>query len=80
MWWGLFKIVGVKQFKNKRGMDSDVDIAVEFNKVSKKEATLFKKRMLFEANKIFDISIFNMLPKNIKKEVVTNGKILFKIK
>ena len=63
--------------ENKMSMDSDVDLAVEFKEINKKEASLFKRRILFEANKILDISVFNMLPKNIKKEVSNNGKTIY---
>lgn len=64
--------------KNEMDEFSDVDIAIEFDSIDLKEATLFKKRMMVKKNKLFDLSIFNNLPKNIQDEVKNNGKILYK--
>lgn len=66
--------------ENKMTSESDIDISVEFTKINIKEASLFKKRILAEKKEIFDLSIFNNLPENIKEEVKRNGEIFFKDK
>lgn len=55
---------------------SDVDIAVEFNEISQKEASLFRIRILAECPKIIDIQVYNILSKKIQKEIL-KGKILY---
>ena len=66
--------------ENKMSQNSDVDLAVEFKKISQRNAALFKKRMLVEKPDLIDLSIYNFLPKNIQKEIKQNGKILFEDK
>jgi predicted nucleotidyltransferase len=66
--------------ENKMSTNSDVDIAVEFKNIDKKETSKFKKRILEQKNNLFDISIFNNLPINIQKEVKKNGKVFFESK
>ena len=56
---------------------SDIDVAVKFDKISLKEATLFRKRILGEVNQKVDIQAYNYLPKKIRKEV-DRGRILYK--
>ena len=63
--------------ENKMSTTSDVDVAIEFYEIDSREASLFKKRILSVKKDIFDISIFNELPKNIQKEVLSNGKIFY---
>ncbi|MFP4567559.1 MAG: nucleotidyltransferase domain-containing protein [Candidatus Woesearchaeota archaeon] len=63
--------------ENKMSHESDVDVAVEFKKISLKEASLFKKRMMMQKPNLIDLSIYNNLPKNIQKQIKNNGKILF---
>lgn len=60
--------------KKEMFFDSDIDISVEFENITKKEATLFKLRNI--VNK-FDISVFNFLPDKIKEEINKDGKIIF---
>lgn len=59
---------------------SDIDIAIEFQDIDIKEISQFKKRILIEKHEIFDISIFNNLPDEIKNEVKNNGKIIYENK
>ena len=66
--------------ENKMSQDSDVDVAVEFEKVTLKEASLFKKRIMIEKPDIIDLSIYNNLTRDIQKQVKNEGKILFEDK
>ncbi|MCF7866502.1 nucleotidyltransferase domain-containing protein [Candidatus Woesearchaeota archaeon] len=66
--------------KNQMSFESDVDISVEFSKTNLKDSSFFKKRMMSESNELFDISIFNNLPKKIQDEVKLNGKIFYENK
>ncbi len=57
---------------------SDIDIAVEFDSISQKEATEF--RIKFSANDKVDIQVYNILPEKIKKEIDTKGKVIYERK
>lgn len=63
--------------ENKLTLRSDIDIAVKFDKVILREATLFRKRIQGKVSKRIDIQIYNHLPKKIKKEIDAKGKILY---
>lgn len=56
---------------------SDIDIAVEFEKITIKEATKFRIRISGKLPDKVDIQVFNVLPGNIKKEIIENGKIVY---
>lgn len=66
--------------ENKMSSNSDVDIAIEFKNIDKKEISKFKKRILEQKKDLFDISIFNNLPTNIQNEIKKNGKVFFENK
>lgn len=57
---------------------SDIDIAIEFNNINLREATLFRKRIMGEANEKMDIQVYNYLPAKLKKKIGVKGKILYK--
>ena len=63
--------------ENKLTFKSDIDIAVEFDKIDLKEATLFRKRILGKVNKRLDIQVYNHLPDKIRKEIEVKGRILY---
>lgn len=63
--------------ENKMSESSDIDIAIEFAHITKKEAADFKKRIVTNKPNIIDISVFNMLPNNIQKQIKNNGKIFY---
>ena len=63
--------------ENKLTFHSDIDIAVEFSRISLKEATVFRKRVSGKINEKVDIQVYNLLPKKIKKGV-ERGRILWK--
>src|SRR3989344_5514988 len=56
--------------ENKFTFNSDIDLSVEFDKINKEEATLFRKRILANSNEKIDIQIYNFLDEKIKKEVI----------
>jgi predicted nucleotidyltransferase len=64
--------------ENKLTFKSDIDIAVEFDKINVKEATLFRKRLLGKFHSRVDIQVYNVLPQKIKKQIDLNNKILYK--
>jgi len=66
--------------ENSLTLQSDIDIAVRFNKTSLSEATLFRKRVLGRVNARIDIQVYNILPQKIKKEIDTKGKVLYENK
>ena len=64
--------------ENKMTHRSDIDIAVLFNKINKKEAIEFRIRVLGEVSDKMDVQVFNILPEKIKKEILKKGKTLYK--
>lgn len=60
---------------NERTFRSDIDIAVEFDKITDKEA--FRFRVKFSGNKKMDVQVFNTLPEKIKKSILKNHKVLY---
>lgn len=64
--------------ENKLTFKSDIDIAVEFSDINLKEATLFRKKILGKVNPRIDMQVYNHLPDNIKKEIGSKGKVIYK--
>ena len=56
---------------------SDIDIAVVFNEITKKDAGKFRIYTLGRVDKKIDIQVFNTLPDKIKKEINAKGKIIY---
>lgn len=63
--------------ENRLTLFSDIDIAVEFNEISKNDATRFKLEILRKVNEKIDIQVYNFLPDKIKKEIREKGKVLY---
>ena len=63
--------------ENQRTFRSDIDIAVEFNKIDKKEAFKFRVWVAGRVSDKIDIQVFNLLPEKIKKEIEKKGKIIY---
>ena len=57
--------------------DSDIDIAVEFDKIEIKEATEFRLKILALLNKKVDIQVYNVLPETLKKEIDEKGRVIY---
>lgn len=63
--------------ENKRTFRSDIDIAVEFDKINLKEATKFRIRVSGKLPEKVDIQVFNVLPDKIKKMILKKHKVLY---
>ena len=63
--------------ENRLTLTSDLDLAVQFDKISLEEATVFRKRICGKVDKKIDVQIYNYLPNKIKEEV-DRGKNLYK--
>ncbi|HLC77964.1 MAG TPA: nucleotidyltransferase domain-containing protein [Candidatus Nanoarchaeia archaeon] len=64
--------------ENKLTFRSDIDIAVLFDKISTKEATLFRAQISGKVSDRMDIQVFNTLPEKIKESILRNNKVLYK--
>ena len=62
--------------ENELRLDSDIDIAVEFDDIKKEEAHKFRINILGEVDSKVDIQIYNLLPDKIKKEIDKKGKTI----
>jgi len=62
--------------QGKRALRSDLDIAVEFDSVTKGEALAFRRRILGNFDERVDIQVLNVLPENVQAEVHREGKVL----
>ena len=56
---------------------SDIDIAVEFSEIERKEAVRFRLEIIRKANPKIDIQVYNFLPEKIKKQIDKNGKTIY---
>ena len=63
--------------ENRLTLDSDIDIAVEFDEIDKKEAGKFRINVLGKVPDKVDIQVYNVLPAKIKKEIDEKGRVLF---
>lgn len=63
--------------ENKLTFSSDIDIAVEFDKISLRESTLFRKRIGGRVNNRVDVQVYNLLPEKIKKEIDKKGRVFY---
>lgn len=63
--------------ENKLTFRSDIDIAVEFDKITKKEGFNFRRRVMGQLPNKIDVQVFNFLPEKIKKSILKNHKVLY---
>ena len=63
--------------ESKLSLVSDIDICVEFGKISEKEASEFRKKISGIVNQRIDVQVFNVLPSKIQKEILAKGKVLY---
>ena len=61
-------------------LGSDVDIAVEFDSINKKEASKFRLGVLGEVNEKIDLQVYNVLPEKLKKEIDKKGGTIYERK
>ena len=64
--------------ENQLSLRSDIDLAVEFDKIDVKEATRFRLDILSKVSERADIQVYNILPDKIKKEIDEKGRVLYK--
>ena len=64
--------------ENKLTFRSDIDLAVEFEKINIKEATKFRIFVSGRIDDKIDIQVYNILPKKIREEIDKNHKVLYK--
>jgi len=63
--------------ENKISFRSDIDIAVLFDNINKKDAGKFRIHILGRVNDKVDVQVYNTLPKKIKNEIDKKGRILY---
>lgn len=66
--------------ENKLTLESDIDIAVDFIKISAKESIEFRIDVLKKVGERIDIQVYNTLPKKIKNEIDEKGKVIYERK
>lgn len=66
--------------ENKITPRSDIDIAVDFNKISLKDATKFRIEVSGQVLEKVDVQVFNVLPEKVKKEIIKKHKVLYEDK
>jgi len=64
--------------ENQLRLNSDIDLAVMFDKISLKDATKFRMEIYSKVSEKIDVQVFNILPEKLKKEIDKNGKIIYK--
>ncbi len=64
--------------ENKLTVKSDIDIAIEFSEITKKQAFDFRKNILGKVSNKIDLQVFNFLPEKVKESIIKNHKILYK--
>lgn len=57
---------------------SDIDIAVIFGKITRRESFNFRKRVMGELPDKVDVQVFNVLPEKIKTSILKNHRVLYK--
>lgn len=66
--------------ENEMTFRSDIDIAVEFDSITQKEATEFRIFVSGRVSNKVDVQVYNVLPKKIKKEIDSKGRVLYERK
>ena len=66
--------------ENKLTFSSDIDVAVEFDEITKREATIFRIAILSKLPDKMDVQVFNVLPDKLKDDIQKKGKVLYEKK
>ena len=66
--------------ENKLNLNSDIDIAAELTNASKDDSNKFRREVMGKVNEKIDFKIYNLLPKKIKDEILSKGRILYEKK
>ncbi len=64
--------------EGKRTFRSDIDMAVEFNKINSKEAAEFRVYVSGRVNELVDIQVYNVLPEKVQNEIDAYGRVIYK--
>lgn len=62
---------------NQRSLRSDIDIAVEFYNITKKDASEFRIHVLGRVSDKIDVQVYNILPDKIKEEIDKKGRVIY---
>jgi len=63
--------------KNQITIRSDIDIAVVFDKIMKKQAFDFRKQVMGQLPDLVDIQVFNTLPEKIRNSILKDHRVLY---
>lgn len=66
--------------EGKRTFRSDIDIAVEFDKINKDDSLKFRIEVMRGLREEIDLQVINTLPDKIKREIDRNGKVIYERK
>jgi|SRR3989344_2155067 len=66
--------------ENRFTLNSDIDIAAEIIDVSKNDCNKFRKEIIGKINEKVDFRIYNLLPKKMRDEILSKGKVLYEKK
>ncbi|NPE27043.1 nucleotidyltransferase domain-containing protein [Methanococcoides sp. SA1] len=64
--------------KNEMSVRSDIDVCVVFDRISLKDATKFRVRVLGKVNSKIDVQVLSKLPEKVKKTVLKSHRVLYK--
>jgi len=63
--------------KNELTFRSDIDFAIIFDKITRKEAFKFRVRIHGRSSDKVDIQVFNILPKKIKDSIKKDNRVIY---
>ncbi|MEK6935499.1 MAG: nucleotidyltransferase domain-containing protein [Nanoarchaeota archaeon] len=64
--------------ENKFSFRSDIDLVVLFDKITKKEAFLFRARISGRVSDKIEVQVFDVLPEKIKQDILKKHEVLYK--
>ena len=64
--------------ENQLRLNSDIDIAVIFNKINLKDATKFRIEISSKVPEKIDVQVYNILPDKLKKEIDKKERVIYK--
>jgi predicted nucleotidyltransferase len=64
--------------ENELNYRSDIDMAIVFSGIAKKEADEFRIKTLGKISEKVDVQVYNFLPEEIKEQIDKKGKVIWK--
>ncbi|MFH1199802.1 MAG: nucleotidyltransferase domain-containing protein [Candidatus Micrarchaeota archaeon] len=61
-------------------LSSDIDVAVEFDEITLRQATEFRRAAMGKVGERFDVQVFNFLPDKVKAEIRAKGRVAYERK